>query len=277
MLIWGVTFISSKVLLAHFSPTELFYFRFLLAYIFLFLLSPKPIRPKVNKREFLYAMSGLTGVSLYFMFQNMGLQHTLASNAGVLVAVAPMFTAIVSFFFLSKASLHRNFILGFFVSITGVALISFNGNFVLQLNPLGDLLIILGALAWGFYSNILILIGPDELSLVQRTRKTAFYGLLFVTPLLPFLDFQWGLDRLDSFLIIGNLLFLGIGASAISFVAWGYAVKALGPVKAANYIYFNPIITVVASIIILHEPFTWVSFLGTGLIIVGLLIAERKR
>ncbi len=222
-------------------------------------------------------MSGLTGVSLYFMFQNMGLQHTLASNAGVLVAVAPMFTAIVSFFFLSKASLHRNFILGFFVSITGVALISFNGNFVLQLNPLGDLLIILGALAWGFYSNILILIGPDELSLVQRTRKTAFYGLLFVTPLLPFLDFQWGLDRLDSFLIIGNLLFLGIGASAISFVAWGYAVKALGPVKAANYIYFNPIITVVASIIILHEPFTWVSFLGTGLIIVGLLIAERKR
>lgn len=277
MLIWGITFISSKVLLTHFSPTELFYFRFLLAYVFLFILSPKPIVPKLNKTELLYALSGLTGVSLYFMFQNIGLQYTLASNAGVLVAVAPMFTAIVSFFFVSRSSLHRNFILGFFVSIAGVAIISFNGNFVLQLNPLGDLLIILGALAWGFYSNILIMIEEDGLSLIQRTRKAAFYGLLFVTPLLPFLDFRFGLERFDNFQIIGNFLFLGIAASAISFVAWGYAVRTLGPVKAATYIYFNPIITVVASIIILHEPFTWISFMGTALIIVGLLIAERRR
>lgn len=277
ILIWGVTFISSKVLLTHFSPTELFYFRFLLAYIFLFILSPKPVMPKANKTEILYALSGLTGVSLYFMLQNTGLQYTLASNAGVLVSVAPMFTAIVAFFLVSRSSLHKNFILGFFVSIAGVAIISFNGNFVLQLNPLGDFLIIVAALSWGFYSNILTMIEGDGLSLVQRTRKAIFYGLLFVTPLLPLLDFRLGLERFDNFQVIGNFLFLGIGASAISFVAWGYAVKILGPVKASAYIYFNPIITVVASIIILHEPFTWISFLGTALIIVGLLVAEGKR
>lgn len=280
VFIWGITFISSKVLLVQFSPTELFVFRFLLAYIFLFLLSPKPIMPKANKTEFLYAMAGLTGVAIFFMFQNFGLQYTLASNAGVLVAVAPMFTAIIAFFLISKASLHKNFILGFLFSIVGVAIISFNGNFVLELNPFGDVLIILAALSWGFYSNILTMIEGDEedsLNLVQRTRKIAFYGLLFVVPLLPFLDFRLGLERFASFQMIGNFLFLGILASAISFVAWGYGVKKLGPVQASTYIYFNPIVTVVASIIILKEPFSWVSFLGTLLIIVGLLIAERKR
>lgn len=277
IFIWGVTFISSKVLLARFSPTELFYFRFLLAYVFLFILSPKPILPKWNKQELLYALAGLTGITLYFMTQNTGLQYTLASNAGVLVSVAPMFTGIVGFFLISKSSIHRNFILGFFVSITGVAIISFNGNFVLQLNPLGDLLIILAALSWGFYSNILTMIEGNGLSLIQRTRKAIFYGLLFVTPLLPFLDFSLSLERFDSFQVIGNFLFLGIGASAISFVAWGYAVETLGPMKASNYIYFNPIVTVAASIIILREPFTWISFLGTVLIIVGLLVAERRR
>lgn len=277
IFIWGITFISSKILLVKFSPTELFYFRFLLAYVFLFILSPKPIKPKRNKTELLYALAGLTGVTFYFMFQNIGLQYTLASNAGVLVAVAPMFTAIVAFFLVSKSSLHRNFILGFIVSITGVAIISFNGNFVLQLNPFGDVLIILGALSWGFYSNILTMIEGSTLTLVQRTRKIAFYGLLFVTPLLPILDFKLGIERFTTFSVVGNLLFLGIAASAISFLAWGYAVENLGPVKASTYIYLNPIVTVIASIIILKEPFTWISFLGTILIIIGLFLAERRR
>jgi len=87
----------------------------------------------------LYAAAGLCGVALYFLFQNIGLVYTLASNAGVIIAVAPMFTAIVSYFLVSRTSLHRNFIIGFFITIAGVALISFNGNFILKLNPLGAL------------------------------------------------------------------------------------------------------------------------------------------
>lgn len=277
IIIWGTTFISTKVLLVDFSPTEILFFRFTLAFLFLFILSPKPIFPKKNKNELLYAISGLLSVTLYFMFQNVGLIYTLASNAGVLIAVAPMFTAIVSYFMISRANLHRNFIIGFFITITGVAIISFNGNFVLKLNPIGDILIILGALSWGFYCNVLSLIKDTELTLIQQTRKIFFYGLVFLIPVLVFADFELALYRFSSPQILANILFLALAASAITFLLWNYSVSVLGPVKASTYIYFSPIVTVIASVIVLHEPFTIISFIGTFLIILGLVISEKRK
>lgn len=276
ILVWGITFISTKVLLEDFTPIEILFFRFIFAYLLLFALSPKFIRPKKDKSEVLYAAAGLCGVALYFLFQNIGLVYTLASNAGVIIAVAPMFTAIVSYFLVSRASLHRNFIIGFFITIAGVALISFNGNFILKLNPLGDILMILGALSWAFYCNILVLINNKELSLIQHTRKVFFYGLLFMIPALFSPEFHFGLSRLTDVANLGNILFLAFGASALAFLTWNYAVGSLGSVKTATYIYFSPIVTVIASVIILHEPITWISFSGTILIIFGLVVSERK-
>ena len=100
ILIWGTTFISTKVLLEDFTPIEILFYRFILAYLLLFVMSPKPIRPRKDNKELLYAAAGLCGVSLYFLFQNIGLTYTLASNAAI-VAVAPMFTAIISYFLIS--------------------------------------------------------------------------------------------------------------------------------------------------------------------------------
>jgi drug/metabolite transporter (DMT)-like permease len=277
ILIWGITFISTKVLLRDFSPTEILFFRFILAYLLLFALSPKIIKPQKNKTELLYAAAGLCAVTLYFLFQNTGLTYTLASNAGVIISVAPMLTALVSYFMISRLSLHRNFILGFFITMAGVIVISFNGNFVLKLNPLGDVLIILGALSWACYCNILVLINNTELSLVQHTRKGFFYGLIFMIPALLLTDFHFDFHRFTQAEYLFNMLFLAFGASALSFLTWNYAVGVLGPVKTATYIYLNPIVTIVASIIILGEPFTWISFLGTMLIISGLIVSERKR
>ena len=276
ILIWGITFISTKVLLEDFTPIEILFYRFIFAYLLLFALSPKFIRPKKDKSELLYAVAGLCGVTLYFLFQNIGLLYTLASNAGVIVAVAPMFTAIISFFLISRTSLHRNFIIGFFITIVGVAVINFNGNFVLKLNPLGDVLIILGALSWAFYCNILVLINNKELSLIQHTRKVFFYGLLFMIPTLFSSEFHFGLSRFSDIAILGNTLFLAFGASALAFLTWNFAVGTLGSVKTATYLYFSPIVTVIASVIILHEPITWISLSGTILIIFGLIVSERK-
>ena len=276
ILIWGLTFISTKVLLEDFTPIEILFYRFILAYLMLFILSPKPILPKKDKTELLYAAAGLCGVSLYFLFQNIGLTYTLASNAGVIVAVAPMFTAIVSYFLISRESLHRNFVIGFFITIAGVIIISFNGNFVLKLNPLGDILMILGALSWAFYCNLLVLIDNKDLSMIQQTRKVFFYGLLFMVPVILFTDFHLGLSRFAEPANLANLLFLAFGASAISFMTWNFAVSVLGSVKTATYIYFSPIVTVIASVFVLREPFTWVSLSGTVLIILGLVISERK-
>lgn len=158
----------------------------------------------------------------------------------------------------------------------GVVLISFNGNFVLKLNPLGDILMILGALSWAFYCNLLAIIDNKELSLIRQTRKVFFYGLLFMIPALVSTEFHLGLSRFADPGNLANILFLAFGASAVSFLTWNYAVGIIGSVKTATYIYFSPIVTVVASIIVLHEPLTWVFLTGSALIISGLMVSERK-
>lgn len=68
----------------------------------------------------------------------------------------------------------------------------------------------------------------------------------------------------------------GAGGSALCFVTWNFAVKALGAVKTSVYIYLVPVITVAASVLILREPFTWMTGAGTVLTLIGLLLSEGK-
>lgn len=73
-----------------------------------------------------------------------------------------------------------------------------------------------------------------------------------------------------------NILFLGLGASALCFVTWNAAVKLLGAIKTSVYIYLVPVITVAASVLILQEPFTWMTAAGTALTLAGLFLSESK-
>lgn len=274
--IWGTTYISTKLLLESFSPTEIMFYRFVLAYAALLLIKPARIPYKNLKEEFLFIGAGFSGVVLYFTLQNTSLIYTLASNAGVLVSVAPFFTAILSFFILKEESLHKRFFIAFGLAIVGIILISFNGNFVLKLNPLGDILAIACAFAWAAYCIFMKKISALSYHVILCTRKIFFYGLLLMIPVLPFFDFQWGLSRFTVPSNILHMLFLGLGASALCFVTWNYAVGILGPVKTSVYIYFNPVVTVITSAIFLREKITPVAVLGIALILVGLVLSERK-
>jgi drug/metabolite transporter (DMT)-like permease len=276
IFIWGTTYISIKMLLVEFTPTEILFFRFILAYLVLLIAKPARIPYKNRKEELLFAAAGLCGVTLYFTVQNTSLVYTLASNAGVLVSVAPFFTAIFSWLLLKEEPLRKRFFIGFVFSIIGIILISFNGNFVLKLNPLGDILAFLCAVVWAAYSVIMKKISALNYNVVLCTRKIFFYGIILLIPALPFFQFHWNLARFTYLPNLFHMLFLGLGASALCFVTWNYAVSVLGPVKTSVYIYFNPIVTVVTSAIILHERITPVAMLGAVLILAGLYLSERK-
>lgn len=276
IFIWGTTYISTKMLLKNFSPTEIMFFRFLLAYPILLLIKPVRIPYKNLREESLFALAGLFGVTMYFTLQNTSLVYTLASNAGVLISVAPFLTAILSYFLLKSESLHKFFFVGFGFAIVGVILISFNGNFILKLNPLGDILALSCALAWAAYCIFMKKISALDYHVIPCTRKIFFYGIIFMIPLLPLFDFHWNLARFTYLPNIFNMLFLGLGASALCFVTWNYAVGVLGAVRTSIYIYFNPIITVVTSAIILHERITTVAVIGVVLILAGLYLSEQK-
>ena len=72
-----------------------------------------------------------------------------------------------------------------------------------------------------------------------------------------------------------NIIYLGVGASALCFVTWNVAVKILGAVKTSIYIYMVPVITIVTSVLFLQEPVTWLSVVGTALAVLGLFLSEN--
>lgn len=82
ILIWGTTFISTKVLLRTFSPVEILFIRFVMGYLALWLVCPRSLRLSSARQEALYAAAGFCGVAMYYLLENIALTYTLASNPG---------------------------------------------------------------------------------------------------------------------------------------------------------------------------------------------------
>lgn len=276
ILIWGTTFISTKILLKSISPIEILFLRFIIGIIILSLVYPHKLKIKDRKQELYFAAAGLCGVTLYYLLENIALTYTFASNVGVIISIAPFFTAIFAHLFLDGEKLKPQFFIGFVVALTGIFLISFNGYDTLKLNPLGDILAILAAIVWASYSVFTKKISEFHYNTVQTTRRIFLYGLIFMIPALFIFRFNPNISTLIRPINLFNILFLGLGASALCFVTWNSAVKILGAVKTSVYIYMVPMITVVTSTMVLQEKITGIAIFGIVLTLVGLFISEKK-
>jgi drug/metabolite transporter (DMT)-like permease len=276
ILIWGTTFISTKILLTDFTPIEILFLRFVLGLIVLIVIYPKRLKVKNIKQELYFALAGLCGITLYYLLENIALTYTMASNVGVIISIAPFFTAILSHIFMkSEEKLKVNFFIGFLVAIVGICLISFNGS-KLKLNPIGDILAVAAAIVWAIYSLLTRKISSFGYNTIQTTRRIFIYGIILMLPTLFIFDFNLDFQRLANLKYILNFLYLGIGASALCFVTWNYAVKVLGAVKTSVYIYMIPVITVITSAIVLKEKITLIAIIGTVLTLIGLFLSESK-
>lgn len=276
IFIWGTTFISTKILLEAFSPIEILFLRFTIGFVVLFVVYPHRLKVKEKKQELYFAAAGLCGVTLYYLLENIALTYTFTSNVGVIISVAPFFTAIFAHLFLDGEKLRVQFFIGFAVAVVGIFLISFNGSNNLQLNPLGDVLAVLAAVVWAAYSILTKKISGFHYNTIQSTRRIFFYGLVFMIPALFIFGFKPNINQMMQPVTLFNILFLGLGASALCFVTWNSAVKILGAVKTSVYIYMVPVITVVTSVIVLSETITGTSVFGILLTLAGLFISELK-
>lgn len=276
IIIWGTTFISTKILLVDFQPVEILFFRFVMGLLALLIIYPHRLKTTTKRQELTFALAGLCGICLYYLLENIALTYTMASNVGVIISVVPFFTAIMSHLFLKEeGKLRANFFIGFVVAMIGIFLISFNGS-KLELNPVGDLLALLAAFVWACYSILTKKISSYGYHTILTTRRVFFYGIPFMIPTLFMFDFHLELSRFTNPVYLFNIIFLGLGASALCFVSWNLAVKVLGAVKTSIYIYMVPVITVVTSTLILHEQITALSIIGTLLTLAGLFLSERK-
>lgn len=276
IVIWGTTFISTKILLADFQPVEILFFRFSMGFFALLAVCPKRLKTADYKQELTFAAAGLCGICLYYLLENIALTFTLASNVGVIISVAPFFTAMLAHLYKkSEEKLKMRFFAGFSIAMAGIILISFHSS-KLELNLTGDLLAAAAAFVWACYSILTRKISGFGYSVILSTRRTFFYGILFMLPALLFFDFQMNLPRFADRTSLFHMLYLGFGASALCFVTWNFAVKMLGAVRTSVYIYMVPVITVVTSALILHEPLSIYTGAGTILTLTGLFLSEYK-
>lgn len=195
ILIWGATFISTKVLLRAFRPVEILAFRFLLGTLALCVVCPHRLKLADRKQEKYFIGAGFCGVTLYFLLENIALTYTPASNVGGILSVAPFFTALFAHWFPDGEKLRAPFFIGFLAAFAGICMISFNSSTVLKLNPMGDLLAVLAAVVWALYSVLTRKISQLHDPMIQTTRRIFFYGLLFMVPTPFFLDFHPAWDQ----------------------------------------------------------------------------------
>lgn len=274
--IWGLTFISTKVLIGNgLSPQEIFFLRFLIAYLGIWFISPRKLFADNWKDELWLLLGGVTGGSLYFFTENTALEITLATNVAFIVCTAPLLTTILSLMIYKKEKATRGLIGGSVLALIGVALVVYNGQFVLKISPLGDLLTLLAAFSWAFYSLIMKKMA-NRYRTTFITRKIFFYGVLTILPAFLFRPWQFSLSGLLQPSVLLNLLFLGVLASLICFVVWNMVLKQLGTVRASNYIYLNPLFTLVGSAAFLGERLTIMALIGAVFILGGVYLAGRK-
>ncbi len=273
--VWGTTFIATKILLEYFTAVEILLIRFVFGFLALGLACPKKLHLRSKWHELYFAGAGLSGVLIYYLLENIALSYSTASNVGVIVACAPMFTAI--FWAIStRESLKIHFVIGFLLAIGGIAFISFTGGEQVQVNPLGDGLALCAAIAWGIYSVLIRRISEQGYPLIPMTRHIFLYGVIFMIPVVAKMGFRPPVTAFKRPEVLLMLAFLSFLASAACFVTWNTAVKRLGAVKTSVYIYLSPVITIVCATLVLHERMQASMFIGTALVFFGLVISEGR-
>lgn len=278
MIAWGTSFLSSKVLMVDggFTPTEVFIYRFTFAYIILLILTAKKLRADNMKDEFLFCICGLCAGSIYFIAENYALQFTSTGNVSLLVSISPIFTTVLMAF-LYRFMPKPNVIIGSLIAFAGVACIIFSAGEGFEINPLGDLIALSASLSWAIYTIVVKRLTPIYSSLFI-TRKLFFYGVITALPLLLIQHEPLKLYLLFDFSqpeYILNFLFLGIFCSAFAYLVWNEAMKVLGAIKANNYLYIQPLVTMIAGYYLLGEKIYLLGYIGCALIIGGIVFSER--
>lgn len=281
--IWGSTFVFTKMLLINgLSPAQIFTLRFMIAYVLLLAFELVTRRQSFRlvsrswRDELMLLLLGVSGGSLYFLTENAAMLYTTATNTSLIVCSCPLFAMLLIALVYRKSERFTGVqVVGSLLACLGMAVVVMNGHFVLHLSPVGDLLAFAACLCWAVYSLLMKAV-TERYSTFFITRKVFFYGLLTILPYYVVFSGFPSMEVIFSRGVIWNLLFLSVVASMVCFLVWNWVIRRLGAVIATNWVYFNPITTILFAWWLLHEQITPWFLLGTVLILTGMFLCEKR-
>ena len=277
VVIWGWTFVATKILVAELGPVEIFGLRLAIGLPFLaaiLLRKRVPLRFARADARALLAGGGI--FTLHFLVQIAGLETTTATNTGWIISVSPLALAVLSFVFL-RERIGWGGVAGLAVATAGVLLLVSRGRLadLDWLRSTGDWLVLASAFTWALYT-------VATRDLVRRRHPLAVtFGILLVAAAITAVLFALTADlarvRSLSPRGIAALLYLAIPGLALGQWFWQEGVARLGAARAGLYLYLEPLATLTLAVPLLGEPFGPFLALGGGLVLAGVALGQRER
>jgi drug/metabolite transporter (DMT)-like permease len=278
VIFWGISFVATKAALREISPPTLIFTRFALGVGLLLVIvrlrGGDPLPPRQSWGAL--AVMGCFGVFVHQMLQAFGLTLTTAVHTGWLIGVIPIWSALLSVL-MKKERFGGWKLAGLLGGFAGAMLVISRGRLDREIFQLpstrGDFLILLSTINWAVYS----VLGHGTIKSLGSTRATAgsmLFGWLMLAPL-----FVWrGGWREWPHLSVGGwgaVLFLGIGCSALGYLFWYGALERIEVSQVAAFLYIEPLVTLVAAVVLLNEPTTWTTIAGGLLVLLSVFVMQR--
>lgn len=283
---WGGSFVATKVLINDgLGPVEIYIYRFIFAYILVLLASHKKLFANSLRDEMLFLVCGLCGSSIYFIAENNAVDYTRVSDVSMITTLSPLLTTLLIGMLYKTDRPGKWVYVGSIIAFIGVAFIIFKDGFSFGgggsdedslRTTIGDLLALGAAFSWAIYSVVLKKLNVTYTAMFV-TRKTFFYGIITAIPF--WIVSKEPLSPLSTLMkpeVLGNLLFLGVMCSMLAYLLWAAVMNRLGAITTNNYLYVQPIITMIIAAVLpsLHDPITLIGCLGCFLIIGGLWLGD---
>ncbi len=277
VVIWGWTFVATKICLEFMTPVELLGLRLAMALPILITIV------RVKKRRFDLTPAILRQMAIaaaiittHFLIQITGLKYTTATNTGWIISITPLVTAVLAFIFLKERIGIRQ-IAGICLATLGILLLVSRGDLTSLdwLDSVGDWLVLASAHTWAIYTVVTRDLSRSRPPLVVAVGSLAPGTIILIIYML-FTSNWSNFLHLPPRAIIA-LLFLGILGMALAHWFWQEGVSALGAAKAGIFLYLEPISTTALAVPLLGENFGIFTAIGAILVLAGVFVAEKRR
>ena len=278
VVVWGASFIATKVALRDVSPVTIVWLRFAMGVVILGAAVARQGQFALpNWKEWGYfALLGFLGITFHQWLQSNGLQTSEAGATAWIVATTPVFMALLGWLTLKEGlSLAR--IGGITMAFIGVLLVVSKGDLasvsVGKFGAPGDVLILISSINWAVFSVLSrrgLKSHPASLMMFYvMTSGWLFTSILFFTGTDP--------GELANLTLNGwiGIVFLGVFCSGLAYIAWYDALQSLSAAQTGSFLYIEPLVAVVVAFFVLNEAIVPASLLGGGIILFGVWLVNQ--